>query len=38
MSVKIRPYRRGGWEFDIRIVTPDGARKVRERRRAPSSS
>ena len=26
MSVTIRPYRRGGWEVDIRVVTPDGAR------------
>jgi integrase len=38
MSVIIRPYRRGGWEVDIRIVTPDGARKVRERRLAPVSA
>jgi integrase len=38
MSVTIRPYRRGGWEIDIRVVTPDGARKLRERKRAPMSS
>jgi integrase len=38
MSVTIRPYRRGGWEVDIRVVTPDGARQLRERRRAPVSS
>src|SRR5215210_6866585 len=38
MSVTIRPYRRGGWEIDIRVVTPDGARQLRERRRAPMSS
>src|SRR5438067_1042618 len=38
MSVTIRPYRRGGWETDIRVVTPDGARKIRERKRAPVSS
>ena len=38
MSVTIRPYRRGGWEIDIRVVTPDGARHLRERRRAPMSS
>ena len=38
MSVTIRPYRRGGWEVDIRVVTPDGARQLRERRRAPMSS
>ena len=28
MSVIIRPYRRGGWEVDIRVVTPDGARQL----------
>ena len=38
MSVTIRPYRRGGWEVDIRIVTPDGMREFRVRRRAPVSS
>jgi integrase len=38
MSVTIRPYRRGGWEVDIRVVTPDGARQFRERKRAPMSS
>src|SRR4029077_6364474 len=38
MSVKIRPYRRGGWEVDIRVVTPDGAREFRVRKRAPVSS
>ena len=38
MSVTIRPYRRGGWEVDIRVVTPDGARHARERKRAPMSS
>ena len=38
MSVTIRPYRRGGWEVDIRVVTPDGTRELRERRRAPMSS
>ena len=38
MSVTIRPYRRGGWEIDIRVVTPDGARQLRERKRAPMSS
>jgi len=36
MSVKIRPYRRGGWEVDIAVVLPDGTKK-RERRRAPVS-
>ena len=24
MSVKVRPYRRGGWEADIRVTLPDG--------------
>jgi hypothetical protein len=38
MSVKIRPYRRGGWEVDIRVVTPDGTREFRVRKRAPVSS
>ncbi len=37
MSVTIRPYRRGGWEVDVRIVLPDGGRR-RERKRAPVSS
>src|SRR2546428_9151022 len=38
MSITIRPYRRGGWEVDIRVVTPDEAQQLRERRRAPVSS
>ena len=38
MSVTIRPYRRGGWEVDIRVVAPDGTREIRERKRAPVSS
>jgi integrase len=38
MSVTIRPYRRGGWEVDIRVVTPDGKRTLRERRRAKMSA
>jgi hypothetical protein len=38
MSVPIRPYRRGGWEVDIRVVTPDGTREFRVRKRAPVSS
>ena len=37
MSVTIRPYRRGGWEVDVRVVLPDGRRR-RERKRAPVSS
>ena len=38
MSVKIRPYRKGGWEVDIHVVTPDGKRCLRERRRAKMSA
>jgi hypothetical protein len=38
MSVTIRPYRRGGWEVDIRVVAPDGSREIRERKRAPMSA
>jgi integrase len=38
MSVTIRPYRTGGWEVDIRVITPDGARQARQRLRAPVSS
>jgi hypothetical protein len=38
MSVTIRPYRNGGWEIDIRVVTPDGTRHLRERKRSPISS
>jgi len=38
MSVTIRPYRRGGWEVDIRVVAPDDSRELRERKRAPVSS
>ena len=37
MSVTVRPYRRGGWEVDVRIVLPDGRRR-RDRRRAPVTS
>ena len=37
MSVKIRRYRRDGWEGDIRVVLPDGTER-RERRKAPVSS
>jgi integrase len=36
MSVKIRPYRNGGWEVDIVVTLPDGQRH-RERRKAPVS-
>ena len=37
MTVKIRPYRKGGWEVDIMILLEDGQR-YRERRKAPVSS
>jgi len=29
MSVLVRPYRRGGWEVDIRLVLPDDSRTPR---------
>ena len=38
MSVTIRPYRRGGWEVDVRVVAPDGSREIRERKRAHTSA
>ena len=34
MSVKVRPYRNGGWEVDIQFRLPDGSR-YRQRCRAP---
>jgi integrase len=37
MSVKVRRYKRGGWEVDIQVVMPDGS-KVRERKKSPVSS
>src|SRR4029077_11868712 len=37
MSVTIRPYRRGGWEVDIRVVLPDDS-EHRQRRKAPVAS
>src|SRR5262245_29011921 len=37
MSVKVRPYRRGGWEVDIRVRLAEGTER-RERKRAPASS
>jgi hypothetical protein len=37
MSVIVRPYRRGGWEVDIRVRLPDGTER-RERKRAPATS
>ncbi len=37
MSVKVRRYRRGGWEVDIQWLTPDG-RRQRERKRTTVKS
>jgi integrase len=37
MSVKVRPYRRRGWEVDITVRLPNGAR-WRERSKAPVTS
>jgi len=34
MTVKVRPYKRGGWEVDIMLTIP-GRPKIRERRKAP---
>jgi hypothetical protein len=38
MSVTIRPYRKSGWEVDVAVVTPDGARRARERKLSPLAS
>ena len=35
--MKVRPFRGGGWEVDIRVRLPDGTPR-RERRKAPTSS
>jgi integrase len=37
MSVKVRPYRRGGWEVDVRVRLPDGAER-RARKKTPCTS
>lgn len=37
MTVKVRRYKRGGWEVDIRILLANG-RDLRERRKAPVST
>ncbi|HLT36719.1 MAG TPA: site-specific integrase [Enhygromyxa sp.] len=37
MTVKIRPYRKGGWEVDI-MIRLDNGQRYRERRRAPVES
>ena len=36
MTIKVRPYKRGGWEVDIMLTMP-GRPKIRERRKAPVS-
>lgn len=36
MTVKVRAYRGGGWEYDLRFSLPDG-REVRERRKSDLS-
>jgi integrase len=38
MSVKLRQRRRGGWEIDVRVVSPDGTRHARARKRSPLAS
>lgn len=37
MSVKVRPYRGGGWEVDVGVFLPDGTRR-RERKKVPATS
>ena len=37
MSVRVRKYKRGGWEVDIRVLLPNGKRR-RERLVAPATS
>jgi integrase len=37
MSVKVRPYKRGGWEVDVQVRLTDGS-WLRERRRSPLAS
>ena len=37
MSIRVSPFRKGGWEVDIRVETPSGER-IRERLVAPVSS
>jgi integrase len=38
MSVKLRQRRQGGWEIDVRVVSPDGTRHARTRKRSPLAS
>jgi integrase len=37
MSIKVRPFRSGGWEVDLRYRLPNGT-QLRERRKAPVSA
>ena len=37
MSVKVRQFKRGGWEVDVHVTLPDGQR-IRERRKVHVSS
>lgn len=37
MSIKLRPYRRGGWEVDVTVPLPNGSR-YRERKQVSDSS
>ena len=37
MSIKVRPYKRGGWEVDVQVRLVDGT-TYRERRKAPCPS
>ena len=37
MTVRVRPYKRGGWEVDIMLTIP-GRPRIRDRKKAPVSS
>ncbi|MCH9687343.1 MAG: tyrosine-type recombinase/integrase [Deltaproteobacteria bacterium] len=37
MTVKVRPYKRGGWEVDIMLTIP-GRPRIRDRKKAPVST
>ena len=38
MSVKLRQGRKGGWVIDVRVISPDGTRQARTRKRSPLAS
>ena len=38
MSVTLRRDRKGKWEIDVRVVSPDGTRQLRTRKRSPVAS